>query len=43
MKAEIKLTLPKEDALLLEHVMKDLKEVTVSKDISHGPLNVEFL
>ncbi|MEK6859040.1 MAG: valine--tRNA ligase [Nanoarchaeota archaeon] len=43
MKAEIRLTLSKEDALLLKHVMKDLKEVTVSKDIQEGPLKVEFI
>ncbi len=43
MKAQIILTMPKQDNVLLANVLKDLKEVTVSKEIKQGSLNVEFL
>lgn len=42
-KAEIILTLPKEDQSLLSEVLEDLKAVTTSKEINSGDFKVEFI
>ena len=42
MKAEIILTLSKEDKKLLEDCLADLKSVTCSKEIREGKFNIEF-
>jgi len=42
MKAEINLSLPKEDLALLKEVLSDLKTVSCAKEIKEGKLNVEF-
>ncbi|MBS3091031.1 valine--tRNA ligase [Candidatus Pacearchaeota archaeon] len=43
MKAEINLTISKEDKKLLGDVMGDLKAVLTSREIKEGPFKVEFL
>ncbi|MDP3881711.1 MAG: valine--tRNA ligase [Nanoarchaeota archaeon] len=43
MKAEIILSLPKEDLSLLEKTLSDLKAVTTAKEIKEGQFNVQFL
>ena len=42
-KAEISLSLPKEDLSLLKDILSDVKSVTASKEIKEGNFNVEFL
>ncbi len=43
MKAEIILTIPKEDSKLLKPVLADIKSVCSAKEIKDGPLGVKFL
>lgn len=41
-KAEIILTLPKNDAKILEKLIPDIKSVTSAKELKHGSLKLEF-
>ena len=43
MNSEIILTLSKEDKIKLKHLLEDLKDVSVAKEVKEGKFKVEFV